>query len=210
MSLVQPAILIRKLLPGSIWRMPDSGKTVYLTFDDGPTPGVTEQVLSILSEHYAKATFFCIGHCVEKHPALFDKLLLDGHAVGNHTYSHNNGWKVSLNDYLEDVEKCNQVFKSKLFRPPYGKLSPRQFLNLQKLYTIVMWDVLSMDYDTRLSSETCLNNVLDHVRNGSVITFHDSLKAWPRLKEILPLILKELSNQGFAFSVIQPKVLISK
>jgi peptidoglycan/xylan/chitin deacetylase (PgdA/CDA1 family) len=110
---------------------------------------------------------------------------------------------------MEDVEKCNQIFKSRLFRPPYGKLSPRQFIHLRKSYTIVMWDVLSMDYDMRLSSETCLNNVLHHVRNGSVITFHDSLKAWPRLKEILPLILKELSNQGFTFSVIHPKVLIS-
>jgi peptidoglycan/xylan/chitin deacetylase (PgdA/CDA1 family) len=209
MSLVQPALLIRKLLPGSIWRMPGSGKTVYLTFDDGPTPGITEQVLSMLAEVGAKGTFFCIGNCVEKHPELFHKLLEDGHAVGNHTYSHHNGWKVSLNNYIEDVEKCDQIFKSKLFRPPYGKLSPRQFIHLRKMYNIVMWDVLSMDYDTRLSSEICLNNVLDHVRNGSVITFHDSLKAWPRLKEILPLILKELSNQGFAFSVIHPKVLIS-
>ena len=205
MSLVQPAILIRKLLPGSIWRMPGSGKTVYLTFDDGPTPGVTEQVLSMLAEVGAKATFFCIGNCVVKHPELFDKLLADGHAVGNHTYSHKNGWKVSLNNYLEDVEKCNQIFKSKLFRPPYGKLSPRQFILLRKSYTIVMWDVLSMDYDTRLSSDICLNNVLHNVRNGSIITFHDSQKAWPRLKVILPLILKELSNKGFSFSVIHPK-----
>jgi peptidoglycan/xylan/chitin deacetylase (PgdA/CDA1 family) len=210
MSLVQPAILIRKLLPGSIWRMPGSGKTVYLTFDDGPTPGVTEQVLSMLAEVGAKATFFCIGNCVEKHPELYNKLLEDNHAVGNHTYSHKNGWKVSLNNYLEDVEKCNQIFKSKLFRPPYGKLSPRQFILLRKSYTIVMWDVLSMDYDAHLSSETCLENVLHHVRNGSVITFHDSVKAWPRLKEILPQILQELSNQGFTFSVIQPKILISK
>jgi peptidoglycan/xylan/chitin deacetylase (PgdA/CDA1 family) len=210
MSLVQPAILIRKLLPGSIWRMPGSGKTVYLTFDDGPTPGVTEQVLSMLAEVGAKATFFCIGNCVEKHPELYNKLLEDNHAVGNHTYSHKNGWKVSLNNYIKDVEKCNQIFKSKLFRPPYGKLSPRQFLFLRKSYSIVMWDVLSMDYDTRLSSDICLNNVLHNVRNGSVITFHDSLKAWPRLKEILPKILQELSNQGFTFSVIHPKVLISK
>jgi peptidoglycan/xylan/chitin deacetylase (PgdA/CDA1 family) len=210
MSLVQPALLIRKLLPGSIWRMPGSGKTVYLTFDDGPTPGVTEQVLSMLAEVGAKGTFFCIGNCVEKHPELFHKLLEDGHAVGNHTYSHHNGWQVSMNNYIEDVKKCNQIFKSKLFRPPYGKLSPRQFIHLRKMYSIIMWDVLSMDYDTRLSSETCLNNVLHHVRNGSVITFHDSVKAWPRLKEILPQILHELSNQGFTFSVIQPKILISK
>ena len=210
MSLVQPASLIRKFLPGSIWRMPDSGKTVYLTFDDGPTPGVTDSVLSMLAEVGAKATFFCIGNCVEKHPELYNKLLEDNHAVGNHTYSHKNGWKVSLNNYLEDVEKCNQIFKSKLFRPPYGKLSPRQFLHLRKSYTIVMWDVLSMDYDTRLNSETCLNNVLDHVRNGSVITFHDSQKAWPRLKEILPQILNKLSSIGYSFSVIHPKVLISK
>ena len=210
MSLVQPALLIRKLLPGSIWRMPGSGKTVYLTFDDGPTPGVTEHVLSMLAEHNAKATFFCIGNCVEKHPELFKKLLEDGHAIGNHTYSHTNGWKVSLNNYIEDVEKCNQIFQSKLFRPPYGKISPRQFLQLRKSYTIVMWDVLSMDYETRLNSETCLNNVLDHIRNGSIITFHDSLKAWPRLKEILPQILKELSTVGFTFSVIHPKVLMSK
>ena len=210
MSLVQPAFLIRKLLPRSIWRLPGSGNTVYLTFDDGPTTGVTEHVLSMLSEHNAKATFFCIGNCIEKHPQLFNKLIEEGHAIGNHTYSHKNGWKVSLNNYIEDVEKCNQIFKSKLFRPPYGKLSPSQFFHLRKFYTIVMWDVLSMDFDVRLSSETCLKNVLHHVRNGSVITFHDSLKAWPRLKEILPQILKELSTKGFTFSVIHPKVFISK
>jgi peptidoglycan/xylan/chitin deacetylase (PgdA/CDA1 family) len=210
MSLVQPAVLIRKLLPGSIWRMPGSGKTVYLTFDDGPTPDVTEHVLSMLTEYNAKATFFCIGNCVEKHPDLFDKLIDDGHAIGNHTYSHFNGWNVSFSKYLDDVKQCETVFHSQLFRPPYGKLSPRQFLHLRKLYTIVMWDVLSMDYDSRLSSETCLKNVLHHVRNGSVITFHDSLKAWPRLKEILPQILKELTSKGFTFSVIHPKVFISK
>jgi peptidoglycan/xylan/chitin deacetylase (PgdA/CDA1 family) len=210
MSLVQPALLIRKFLPGSIWRMPDSGKTVYLTFDDGPTPGVTEQVLSMLAKVGAKATFFCIGNCVEKHPELFQKLLEDGHAIGNHTYSHKNGWKVSFSEFIEDVNKCSTIFSSPFFRPPYGKLSPRQFIHLRKKYTIIMWDVLSLDYDTRLSSESCLNNVLHHVRNGSVITFHDSLKAWPRLKEILPQILEELSNQGFTFSVIHPKVLISK
>ena len=210
MSLVQPASLIRKFLPGSIWRMPDSGKTVYLTFDDGPTPGVTEHVLLMLAEVGAKATFFCIGNCVEKHSQLFHKLIEEGHAIGNHTYSHHNGWKVSFSKYIDDVKQCDTVFHSHLFRPPYGKLSPRQFLHLRKMYTIVMWDVLSMDYDSRLSSVTCLNNVLHHVRNGSVITFHDSLKAWPRLKEILPQILKDLSSKGFAFSVIHPKVFISK
>lgn len=210
MSLVQPASLIRKLLPGSIWRMPDSVKTVYLTFDDGPTKDVTEQVLSMLAQHNAKATFFCIGNCVENHPQLFHKLKEEGHAVGNHTYSHINGWKVSFKNYLKDVEKCTQVFNSELFRPPYGKLTPGQFLKLRKSYTIVMWDVLSMDYDTRLSSEACLRNVLKHVRNGSIITFHDSLKAWPRLKVILPDVLSHLSNQGFTFSVIQPKVFLSK
>ncbi len=210
MSLVQPANLIRKLLPGSIWRMPDSGKTVYLTFDDGPTPGVTEHVLSMLDEVGAKATFFCIGNCVEKHPQLFHKLLEEGHAIGNHTYSHCNGWKVSFSKYIDDVKQCSIVFHSQLFRPPYGKLSPRQFLHLRKSYTIVMWDVLSMDYDSRLSAKTCLENVLHHVRNGSVITFHDSLKAWPILKEILPQILKDLSSKGFTFSVIHPKVFISK
>jgi peptidoglycan/xylan/chitin deacetylase (PgdA/CDA1 family) len=210
MSLVQPANLIRKLLPGSIWRMPDSGKTVYLTFDDGPTPGVTEQVLSMLHEVGAKATFFCIGNCVEKHPQLFHKLIEEGHAIGNHSYSHCNGWKVSFSKYVDDVKQCSTVFHSQLFRPPYGKLSPRQFLHLRKSYTIVMWDVLSMDYDSRLSAETCLENVLHHVRNGSVITFHDSLKAWPILKEILPQILKDISSKGFTFSVIHPKVFISK
>jgi peptidoglycan/xylan/chitin deacetylase (PgdA/CDA1 family) len=205
MSLVQPTGLLRKLMPGAIWRMPASGKVVYLTFDDGPTPDVTNQVLKMLKDANALATFFCIGNNIVAHPDLFAQLTSLGHQIGNHSFSHKNGWKTDFKSYLTDVEQCDTWVKSGLFRPPYGRLSIRQFFNLRKRYRIILWDVLSMDYDVKLSPNQCLKNVLSHVRPGSIITFHDSVKAWPRLKEILPLVLSELARQGYRFETLFPK-----
>ncbi len=202
MSLVQPAFLLRSLLPGAIWRLPASGKVVYLTFDDGPTPGITNEVLDILEVFKAKATFFCLGKNVESYPDLFSSITQKGHRIGNHSYAHPNGWKTPSADYLSDIQHAESFIHSNLFRPPYGRLKPTQFLRLKKKYKIIMWDVLAMDYDIKLSPEKCLDNVLNHTRSGSIITFHDSQKAWPRLKVILPLILNELSNQGYRFEIL--------
>ena len=204
MSLVQPTGLLRKLMPGAIWRMPASGKVVYLTFDDGPTPDVTNQVLAMLQTANASATFFCIGKNIVANPDLFSQITLLGHQVGNHSFSHKNGWKTDFQSYLSDVQECDKWVNTGLFRPPYGRLSIRQFIYLRKRYRIILWDVLSMDYDVKLSPDQCLKNVLNHVRPGSIITFHDSVKAWPRLKEILPLVLSDLTRQGYRFETLFP------
>ncbi len=204
MSLIQPTGLLRKLMPGAIWRMPASGKVVYLTFDDGPTPDVTNQVLAMLQTANASATFFCIGKNIVANPDLFSQITLLGHQVGNHSFSHKNGWKTDFQSYLSDVQECDKWVKTGLFRPPYGRLSIRQFIYLRKRYRIILWDVLSMDYDVKLSPDQCLKNVLNHVRPGSIITFHDSVKAWPRLKEILPLVLSDLTSQGYRFETLFP------
>jgi len=204
MSLVQPTGLLRKLMPGAIWRMPASGKVVYLTFDDGPTPDVTNQVLAMLQTANASATFFCIGKNIVANPDLFSQITLLGHQVGNHSFSHKNGWKTDFQSYLSDVQECDKWVNTGLFRPPYGRLSFRQFIYLRKRYRIILWDVLSMDYDVKLSPDQCLKNVINHVRPGSIITFHDSVKAWPRLKQILPLVLSDLTRQGYRFETLFP------
>ena len=202
MSLVQPAFILRSLLPGAVWRMPASGKTVYITFDDGPVNEVTPYVLEILKHYHVKASFFCIGKNVLANHDVYERIIAEGHAVGNHSYSHLKGWNTSRSDYLLDVQLCAELVESRLFRPPYGKMTPAQFLQLRKDYSIIMWDVLSMDYDLRLTPEQCLENVLNHVRPGSIITFHDSVKAWPRLQPILPVIIEKLLADGYRFATL--------
>jgi peptidoglycan/xylan/chitin deacetylase (PgdA/CDA1 family) len=202
MSLVQPAFILRYLLPGAVWRMPASGKTVYITFDDGPVNEVTPYVLEILKHYHVKASFFCIGKNVLANHDVYERIIAEGHAVGNHSYSHLKGWNTSKSNYLQDVQRCAELVESRLFRPPYGKMTPAQFLQLRKDYSIIMWDVLSMDYDLRLTPEQCLENVLNHVRPGSIITFHDSVKAWPRLQPILPVIIEKLLADGYRFATL--------
>jgi peptidoglycan/xylan/chitin deacetylase (PgdA/CDA1 family) len=202
MSLVQPAFILRSLLPGAVWRMPASGKTVYITFDDGPVNEVTPLVLDMLKHYHVKASFFCIGKNVAANPHVYQRIIAEGHAIGNHSYSHLKGWNTSRSDYLQDVQRCADLVESRLFRPPYGKMTPAQFLRLRKDYSIIMWDVLSMDYDLRLTPEQCLENVLNHVRPGSIITFHDSVKAWPRLQPILPVIIEKMLAEGYRFATL--------
>lgn len=199
---VRTPSLVRRLFPSLSWVGPDSGDTIYLTFDDGPTPRVTEQVLDHLAEYEASATFFCIGKNVEKHPSLFTRILDEGHSVGNHTYGHLSGWRTSTEDYAADISRCAEVFSSRLFRPPYGRIKPRQIKLLQNEYQIVMWDVLSGDFDERITAEQCLKHVCDHARPGSIIVMHDSLKAAPRLLPILPRILKRYSERGYRFQAL--------
>jgi len=202
--------LIKKIFSNYVWDVSNTENKIYLTFDDGPIPKITEWVLEELKKHDAKATFFCIGHNIEKYPEIFEKVINDGHSVGNHTFNHLNGWKTSTGHYLENAKLyessisnlqskiCN--LKSKLFRPPYGKIKTSQSKKLRQLgYKIIMWDVLSADYDTSISPEKCLENVLQNVSSGSIIVFHDSVKAFPNLEYTLPKALKYWKEKGFVF-----------
>ena len=200
---VKTSIFIKKIFFRHIWSIPNKEKTVYLTFDDGPTPEITEWVLAELKKHEAKATFFCIGNNIEKHPSIFSKILQEGHAIGNHTFNHLNGWKTNKMDYVQNALQCEKAieafaYKSKLFRPPYGKIKPSQAKALRdKGYQVIMWDVLSADFDQQISPEQCLENVLRNVASGSIIVFHDSVKAYENLKYVLPKTLSFLAQNKY-------------
>ena len=202
--------ILKRLFFNQVWNIPNTDNTVYLTFDDGPTPEITEKILEILEKHQIKATFFCIGDNVRKYPEIVQKIISKHHSVGNHTYSHLKGWKTNTKTYLSNTEACeiklNSLFKiynSKLFRPPYGKITPWQSYKLRKLgYKIIMWDVLSKDYDPTISVEKCLENVISNTEQGSIIVFHDSIKAEKNLKYALPKAIQVLKDKGFVFDVI--------
>lgn len=202
---------IKKIFSNYTWDVSNTGKTVYLTFDDGPIPVVTEWVLGELKKHNFKATFFSIGDNITKHPEIFKKVVSEGHSIGNHTFNHLNGWNTSTEDYVENVARCeeaigkniNQTPKSRLFRPPYGKIKTAQSKAIQKLgYKIIMWDVLSADFDTTITKEQCLDNVLSNVKPGSIIVFHDSVKAFKNLEYVLPKTLDFLKENNFNCDVL--------
>lgn len=190
---------IKAVFPRVIWNIPDGGNDVYLTFDDGPTEEVTPWILDELAKHNAKATFFCLGKNVEANPGHYRRILKEGHAVGNHTYSHLNGWQTNSADYIKDVERCGNIITSRLFRPPYGKLKPAQYSLLKDQYTITMWDLLSGDFDKKLSGDKCLSKIMRNVQDGSIIVFHDSLKAEKNLRYVLPKMLVQCNDLGFTF-----------
>jgi peptidoglycan/xylan/chitin deacetylase (PgdA/CDA1 family) len=202
---------IKKIFSNYTWDVSNTGKTVYLTFDDGPIPVVTEWVLGELKKHTFKATFFSIGDNITKHPEIFKKVVSEGHSIGNHTFNHLNGWNNSTEDYVENVARCeeavskniNQTLKSRLFRPPYGKIKTAQSKAIQNLgYKIIMWDVLSADFDTTITKEQCLDNVLSNVKPGSIIVFHDSVKAFKNLEYVLPKTLDFLKENNFNCDVL--------
>lgn len=204
MVLAKTPRLVQQLLPGFLWHVPSKEKVLYLTFDDGPIPEITPWVLETLEKWQAKATFFCVGDNVRKHPGIFQQLLAAGHSTGNHTFNHLNGWKTPAPLYLENIEKCRELLPAKLFRPPYGSITPAQARQLRKQYRIVMWDVLSWDFNTRISPERCLQNVLANARLGSIVVMHDSLKAAPNMKYALPRVLQHFSALGYRFEGLQP------
>lgn len=179
------------------WEIPAHGKEVFLTFDDGPTPEVTGWVLDTLAHYNAKATFFCLGNNVEKHPRLYQRILEEGHTVGNHTYSHKKGFRSGVGSYIADVEKAAQLIDSNLFRPPYGRILPGQVRAIKKEFRIIMWSVLSVDYDAGLDGERVVRNVTENVCPGSIIVFHDSVKASKNLFHALPKVLEYLGEKGF-------------
>jgi peptidoglycan/xylan/chitin deacetylase (PgdA/CDA1 family) len=185
-----------------VWNIPTNQKILYLTFDDGPTPIVTPWVLKTLDEFSAKATFFCVGKNTEEHSEIYQNILRQGHAVGNHTYHHLNGWKTNKRRYLLDIQKCAKRVDSQLFRPPYGRLRKVHYKEIKDKFSVVMWDVLSGDFDNRISNEKCLRNVVDKVKRGSVVVFHDSLKAESKIRYVLPKVLETLTGKGYQFKAI--------
>ncbi|KGO86461.1 polysaccharide deacetylase [Flavobacterium rivuli WB 3.3-2 = DSM 21788] len=201
--------LIKKLFRGFVWDIPGRIKTVYLTFDDGPIPEATPWVLDVLREHNIKATFFCIGDNIQKHPDTFRQVIADGHTIGNHTFNHFNGWNTDNETYVANFEKCEKAIEerysgtAKLFRPPYGKIKNAQAKVVRlRGYRIIMWDVLSADFDQSITPEQCLQNVTNNVSNGSVIIFHDSIKASANLRYALPEAIKYLKKNNYEFGVI--------
>ena len=199
--------LLRKLYPQCIWEVKTTQKEIYLTFDDGPHPETTPFVLGELKKYNAKGTFFCVGKNVKKYFDTYRQLISDGHKPGNHTYNHLNGWKTTDKEYLEDILQAANLIDSNLFRPPYGKITQFQLKALQgkklNLKTI-MWNVLSGDFDEKITPENCYLNVTNNAGPGSIIIFHDSLKALPRLQYALPRVLEYFTEKGFQFKIISP------
>ena len=206
MYLVKTPRLLKMLYPGLLWDTDTASRCIYLTFDDGPIPIVTPFVLNILKQHNAKATFFCIGDNVRKHPEVFEQVKLDGHAIGNHTFNHLKGWKTEDKAYLDNFLQADKLLDTKLFRPPYGRIKRSQVKLLQNAkpgLKTVMWNILSADFDITLTPEKCLNNVLKNTTNGDIVLFHDSLKAFPRLEYALPKAMEEWSKEGYEFKRLE-------
>jgi peptidoglycan/xylan/chitin deacetylase (PgdA/CDA1 family) len=198
---------LRWCYPKRIWQIETIEPVLYLTFDDGPHHTATPFVLDTLARYNAKATFFCIGKNVERYPDLYQRLREEGHQVGNHTHHHVNGWKTSVDSYLAEIEKASQYITSSLFRPPYGRITSKQAAALSQKnrgeYKIVMWDLLSGDFDTRLSGEDCLSICKKRLSPGSIIVMHDSEKAWPRLSVMLPQLIEYAIGRGYNFKIIE-------
>ena len=201
----QPPEWFRKLFPGALFRLPESGLSpgvVYLTFDDGPIPEVTPWVLDILDQFDVKATFFMVGENIRRHPELLQEVVNRGHKAANHTLHHIRGLGISPEDYIKDVEECERHIGTGLVRPPHGWLSPAQFKALKKDYEVVMYDVVTRDYSKRVKAAEILENVKKLTRNGSIIVFHDSLKSYEKIKKALPESLQWLKSQGYKFSLL--------
>ena len=198
---------LKKLYSSRIWSIDTNEKKIYLTFDDGPHPTITPFVLGELKKYGAKATFFCIGKNVVSYPGVYQQILDEGHRTGNHTQNHLNGWQTVNDIYFSDIEEATLHINSDLFRPPYGRIRSSQAKYIRRAMDketakIVMWDVLSGDFDKSTTPEQCLKNVVEKTNDGSVIVFHDSVKAWEKLSYTLPRILEHFSRKGFTFSAI--------
>ncbi len=202
-KLVRPTWWMRAYYPKLTWLLPNASKEVYLTFDDGPTPEITDWVLDQLEQYNAKATFFLIGKNVDENPEIFERLKASGHSLGNHTYNHINGWAHSKTDYIADFHRCQELNSTRLFRPPYGKIKKDQSKAIGETHNIIMWDIISYDFDSNTTPEQCFGYIKKHVRPGSIIVFHDSKKAWPNLKEALPKTLDFLKSGGYKMEAIR-------
>lgn len=205
MYLIKSPFVLKWFYPSLIWNKSRDHKVIYLTFDDGPIPDVTDFVLKTLKRYNAKGTFFCIGDNIRKHPDIFNKIKNDAHAIGNHTFNHLKGWDTPVDKYIANFQKCQDLTGTQLFRPPYGRIKKSQISKIKALHAnmeIIMWDVLSGDFDTNLSPEACCDNVIKNAGNGSIVVFHDSLKAYERLKYALPRVLSHFAEQGYRFRTL--------
>jgi len=194
--------LLRPLWGKVVWRKDPSKKVIYLTFDDGPVPEVTPLVLDLLDEHSIKATFFCVGENVQKHPDTFAQVMSRGHKVGNHTFNHLKGFSVTDEEYYGNIDKAAELIDSTLFRPPYGRITGKQMKKLRDRYTIIMWDVITHDYNKNLSPETIMRTIKRYSRNGSLVVFHDSIKAKENVLAVLPLAIEYWKSKGYTFGVL--------
>lgn len=199
---LKPPKFLRRLMPDLVWDIEDQ-KNVFLTFDDGPTPGITEWILATLDKYDAKATFFCLGKNVEAYPDLYQRILDAGHRVGNHTYSHQKGWSMPTDRYVEDVDFAADLIQSDLFRPPYARITPAQTRALAPRYRLIMWDVISRDYNRKITPATCLRNVVPYIEGGAIIVFHDSVKAFRNMRYALPRTLEEIRCRGLRCARIE-------
>jgi len=194
--------VMEKIFNGLVWSIPTDNKSIFITFDDGPIPEVTPWVLDTLKRFDAKATFFCLGKNVESNPEIYQRILTEGHAVGNHTHNHVDGWKIGKRRYVANINKCSEWVDSRLFRPPYGRLLPAHYKMIKNNYSVVMWNVLCGDFDKRLTGERCVDNVILNTKPGSIILFHDSVKANDRLRYALPRVLKYYAEKNYSFKPI--------
>lgn len=197
--------LATRYFPNALWRLPENAKKVALTFDDGPVPEVTPWVLDLLKEENIKACFFCVGENVERHPELYQQIIANGHQVGNHTFNHLQGLKTPDEAFLANVEKAATYVDSKFMRPPHGWLRKSQYRELTKDYEVVMWDLISRDYKEKTSPKAVVSNVMNFVRPGSIIIFHDSVKAQKNLRPALPVVIKKLKEEGYQFTLLPEK-----
>jgi peptidoglycan/xylan/chitin deacetylase (PgdA/CDA1 family) len=191
-----------KLMPSLTWKVVTDDKKLFVTFDDGPHPTITPWVLQSLRQFNAKATFFCVGDNVRKFPETYDQILAEGHRTGNHTFNHLNGWCTNNSEYFDNIKQASTLIQSDLFRPPYGRITPAQFNHLKKDYRVIMWDILTRDFDKNLNTEMALQYCKEHINPGSVIVFHDSEKAEKNLKILLPAMLSHFHEKGFTFDIL--------
>ncbi|MEI6122096.1 MAG: polysaccharide deacetylase family protein [Bacteroidota bacterium] len=205
-----PSLLYKLYNSKDLWRVDTPENNIYLTFDDGPIPEVTPWVLDLLDTYNAKATFFCVGDNVRKHHTIFADILKRGHCVGNHTFNHLNGWKSHPREYVLNVKKCGDYFFSPLFRPPYGKISIAEHKFLKKYYQLVYWTVLTGDFDQTITPQKCLENAIVSTEKGSIVVFHDSMKAKTNLFYALPAFLEHFSINGFQFKAIASRHKVGK
>lgn len=207
MILHKTPIFIQKLFPSLIWTGDKNPKKIYLTFDDGPIPDLTEYILDVLRDFHIKATFFCVGENLVKNKSIAERAIDEGHQLANHTFNHQNGWKVDSKEYLHNIELCQEQLeklgqKNRFFRPPYGKIKYGQLKKIEARHTIVMWDVLTGDYSNSISPEVCLNKSIDATNTGSIVVFHDNIKAQQNVSYTLPRYIEHFLNKDYQFALL--------
>lgn len=202
LHLIKSPKILQYLFADFLWKIDTNEKVIYLTFDDGPHPVITPWIIDLMNKYNAKGTFFLIGDAVSRHPDLYQLYKANGHQVGNHTYKHIKGWLSRKKNYLKEIAKCAKIVESNLFRPPYGQINLQAIQEIKKKYKVVMWDVLSWDFDTKTSAKTCLSNVINSSKEGSIIVFHENEKSIKNIMYALPKVLEHFTKLGYEFKAI--------